>query len=88
MPDNRNPSHSICIEERVRMLVTGVEDVDCFSENTAVITTSMGAITIAGSSLKVARLDLQAGEVAMEGEIDVIEYGSVRKNGLLARIFR
>lgn len=88
MPDISRPVHSVCISDRTHMTVTGVEDVDCFSETMAVIATSMGAITVTGGSLRVARLDLQAGEVELEGQVDVIEYGAAKKSGLLGKLFR
>lgn len=88
MPNQNPQAHSLCIEDRCRMTVTGVEDVECFSDDMAVITTVQGAVTITGSSLKVGRLDLESGEVALEGQIDMIEYGAVHKSGLFARIFR
>ena len=50
--------------------------------------TSLGTVTVTGSALKVGKLDLQAGEVTIEGQIDVIEYGAARKSGIFSRIFR
>ncbi len=89
MPNSQESRpHSLCIEDRSRTTITGVEDVDCFSDEMAVITTSMGAITISGGGLKVARLDLQSGEVTLEGRIDALEYGAARKSGLLSRLLR
>ena len=89
MPNSQeNRLHSLCIEDRSRTTITGVEDVDCFSDEMAVITTSMGAITISGSGLKVARLDLMSGEVSLEGRIDALEYGAARKSGLFSRLLR
>ena len=69
-------------------MITGVEDVECFSGEMAVVTTSLGDMTICGANLKVARLDIQSGEVEIEGQIDGIDYGAVKKGGLLARLFR
>lgn len=80
--------HSMRIEERSRATITGVEDVDCFSDEMAVVATSMGTITITGGGLKVERLDLQSGEVALEGRIDALEYGAARKSGLFSRLLR
>ena len=88
MPNQTPQSHSLCIEERAKRVITGVEDVDCFSESTAVISTVMGALTVSGSALKVARLDLESGAISLEGQIDTIEYGAVRKSGLMSRLFR
>ena len=81
-------SHSLCMDGRSRAMITGVQDVDCFSEDMAVVSTSLGDMTISGSGLKVARLDIQAGEVEIEGQIDGIDYGAVKKGGFLSRIFR
>jgi len=81
-------SHSLCMEGRTKAVITGVEDVDCFSGDMAVVITNMGEMTITGAGLKVARLDIQAGEVEIEGQIDGIDYGAVKKGGFLSRLFR
>lgn len=81
-------SHSLCMEGRTMAVITGVEDVDCFSGDMAVVITNMGEMTITGAGLKVARLDIQAGEVEIEGEIDGIDYGAVKKGGFISKIFR
>lgn len=88
MPNQSSQTHTLCVDDRSQMTVTGVEDVECFSDDMAVITTIQGVVTITGMSLKVSRLDLEAGEVAFEGQIDAIEYGAVRKSGLMSRLFR
>ena len=88
MAEKAGCSHSLCMEGRARAVITGVEDVDCFSGEMAVVITSMGEMTLTGAELKVARLDIQAGEVEIEGRIDAIDYGAVKKSGLLARLFR
>lgn len=80
--------HGLTLEGRAKLTVTGVEDVDCFSEDAAVIATAMGALTVAGAGLKVARLDLKEGRVEMTGRIDALEYGAAKKSGLLARLLR
>ena len=80
--------HGLTLEGRAKLTVTGVEDVDCFSEDAAVIATAMGALTVAGAGLKVARLDLKEGRVKMTGRIDALEYGAAKKSGLLARLLR
>ena len=81
-------THSITIDERARTRITGVEDVECFNEEIAVITTCMGAITISGAGLKVSQLDLDQGTVALEGRIDAMEYGAARRGGFLSRVFK
>lgn len=80
--------HSLCMEGRTKAVITGVEDVDCFSGDMAVVITGMGDMTISGSGLKVARLDIQAGEVEIEGQIDAIDYGAVKKGGFFSKLLR
>lgn len=81
-------NHGLTLEGRGRLTVTGVEDVDCFSEDAAVLATAMGALTVVGAGLKVARLDLKEGCVEMTGRFDSLEYGAGKKGGLLARLLR
>jgi sporulation protein YabP len=81
-------THTLTIEGRSRAFITGVEDVDCFNEEVAVITTGMGAVTITGAGLKVSQLDLAQGNVALEGRIDALEYGTVKRGGFFSRVFK
>ncbi|MBQ4090447.1 MAG: sporulation protein YabP [Clostridia bacterium] len=81
-------THSLCMEGRSRAVITGVVDVECFSGDMAVVSTSQGDMTICGANLKVARLDIQAGEVEIEGQIDSIDYGAAKKGGFFGRLFR
>ena len=84
----RAVSHTLVVEQRERSRITGVEDVECFNEEIAVVTTSMGAISVTGGGLKVAKLDLQTGCVELEGRVDTVEYGAARKKGFLSRLTR
>lgn len=88
MQENGAARHSIFCEGRSKISFTGVEDVDCFSEDMAVVNTSHGSVILTGGGLRVARLDLEAGEVDMEGRVDAIEYGAPRKAGFWGRLFR
>ena len=55
-----------------------------FDENTIVLDTDMGLLTIKGKELHVSRLTLEKGEVDIEGTIDSCVYSSneaLRKSG-------
>lgn len=81
-------SHSISLVDRAHTVITGVEDVECFNEELAIITTCMGAITISGAGLKVSQLDLTRGNVELEGRIDAMEYGAAKRGGFFSRVFK
>jgi sporulation protein YabP len=80
--------HSLSMEDRARAVMTGVEDVECFNEELAVIATALGAVTVTGANLRVSRLDLSEGKISIEGRIDSIEYGAVRRGGFFSRMFK
>ena len=94
--DSRLPAeaaHHILLEGRERLTVSGVEEVESFDENTIVLDTDMGLLTIKGQDLHVNRLSLEKGEVDLSGNIDSIAYSDVhaeQKQGenLFARLFR
>jgi len=89
----RSRSHSVTIENRGKVLITGVEDVDSFDEQTVVLSTEMGYITLHGEDLHISKLNLEEGQLIVEGEIIGLEYSdheNLRSKGvgLLGRLFR
>ena len=81
--------HGVALEDRKRLSLTGVEDVDCFNEQLVVLRTPLGTLTVAGAGLNISRLSLEEGRVEIEGEVDALEYSGGKKGGgLLGRLFR
>ncbi len=66
--------HNVTIENRRKMSVSGVYDVDSFDEKGVVLFTSEGVMEIAGDNLHINRLNVETGEVSIEGEIYAINY--------------
>lgn len=82
--------HAITIDERARAVVTGVEDVDSFNEQMIVLNTSAGAMTLVGEALHVSKLNLDDGQLVIEGRVLALEYddrGKAIKGGA-RRLFR
>ena len=92
--DNRGrpeTAHHIIVEERERLSVTGVEEVERFDENTIVMTTVRGTLVIQGENLHIEKLSLDGGDLKVEGDIDALSYedsGRSSSGGLLSRLFR
>ena len=82
--------HVLTLEGREKAVVTGVEDVGSFNEQTVVLLTSAGALTLLGDGLHISRLNLQDGELLVEGRIAALEYDDRNKSGrgLLSRMFK
>ena len=50
-------AHNLILEERGSLTVTGVEDIDSFDDQTVVIYTGLGELTVRGNQLHIERID-------------------------------
>ena len=86
-----NPSakkHSLSLKNRERLTLDGINEVVSFDEGAVVLETSLGLLTVEGVGLHVTKLLLEAGEVAVEGEISLLSYSTgheKRSRGLFRR---
>ena len=84
---------SISLVGRERIAITGVSDVDSFDEHTVVRYTSHGILTLKGADLHINKLNVETGEISIQGEIDSVAYSeehSAKKTAgsLLSRLFQ
>lgn len=83
--------HNLILEERKRLSISGVTEIDSFDEQTVVLFCTEGQIAIRGEGLHINRIDVDSGELTLEGNrIDSFAYADNRAvhGGLLGRIFR
>ena len=64
--------HRLVLEEREKLSVTGVEDVERFDENAVVLHTTLGTLVIQGQGLQLKKLSEDG--VCVEGSIGALEY--------------
>ena len=74
MDNKTQQKHSITIQERNRVVVTGVVDVYSFNETQVDLETVQGMLLIQGESLHITRLSLDKGDLGLEGLIYNIVY--------------
>ena len=90
-PDERNREmpHTVIMEGREKLSVSGVVDVQSFDEEQVLLETVRGMLVVRGQGLHVERLQLEAGELIVQGEIGLMEYDdSVQpRSSLLGRLF-
>lgn len=81
-------SHHIILEEREQLVVSGVEEVESFDENTILLTTAKGELEIQGEELHIEKLSLDGGDLKVEGKVNALVYGteSGRRGGLFSRL--
>jgi len=84
--------HSITIDKRESINVSGVIDVISFDEESVIAETELGMIIIRGVNLHVKRINLENGELSVAGEVDGLSYenpGSAGKSkSLMGRLFK
>ena len=82
--------HSIIMEDRKKLSVSGVTDIDSFDEQTIIAITEQGELTIRGGNLHITRLNLEQSELLVEGEISSLTYTDIRPQakGFFAKVFR
>jgi sporulation protein YabP len=84
-----NRPHNLIMESRKTLTVSGVDHVDSFDEQTVVMATVMGELTVKGSDLHIDKLNTDVGEVAISGSVYGLIYTDEReKGGFLSRLFR
>ena len=82
--------HSIIIEDRKNVSISGVTDVESFDEETVILMTDLGELVIKGFGLHISKIDVVSGDLALGGEIYSIGYSDTQAvgGGLLSRLFR
>ena len=82
--------HTITIDNRQRAVLTGVTDVESFNETEVVAITETGPLSVMGQGLHMVKLNLDEGQIILEGLIEAMEYNdpamSRKKGGLFARM--
>lgn len=84
--------HNISIEGREKLQITGVTEVDSFNDNIVSLNTEMGGLTIKGNELHINKLNVDDGNLIVEGYIISCVYTQKDENhkqgGLLSKIFK
>lgn len=87
----RTVVHNLILEGRKNLSVSGVTDVVSFDENTVVLGTGCGELTIRGCQLHISKTNVETGELVMDGEISEMSYSdesSSSGGGIFSRIFK
>jgi sporulation protein YabP len=85
--------HSISLENRNSLSVSGVKDIYSFDENKVVLETSLGTLSISGEGLQINKLNIEDGNLQVKGNIISCIYSESREirergKGILGRMFK
>ena len=83
-----NLPHELRLENREKLTVSDVQEVESFDENTVALLTSRGLLIIRGENLQLKSLSIDGGQVTVDGLIHSLDYEEPRKvGGLFKRLF-
>lgn len=82
--------HVLSLSDRRVLSVSGVQDVDSFDETVIIAYTEQGELTVRGNGLHINRLNIETGDLSLEGRIDSLNYADVhaRGGGFFGKLFR
>ena len=81
--------HNVILEDRTRLSISGVIDVESFDDRQIVAKTSKGNLILRGNELHIDKLSLDSGELVVTGLITDLGYEEAAPGGSLwSRLFK
>ena len=84
--------HSVVIDKREKTAINGILDVISFDEELVIAETEMGVILLKGEDLHVNKIDLDKGELDIDGKVISLVYeekgSSGKSNSIFDKIFK
>lgn len=89
----KTKSHNILLENRKKLVISGVIDVDSFNDEYVLIHTELGFLLIRGIDLRIKKLSLESADISVDGNISALEYTEDdvkknNKNNFLSKFFK
>ncbi|MCQ2514200.1 MAG: sporulation protein YabP [Ruminococcus sp.] len=87
IPKGKN--HTMMLDNRAKLVMTGAEDVNGFNEETVSVKTSCGMLIIKGQNLHIDKLNLETGDVTIDGKVNAMQYlGNDTSKSRLSKLFK
>jgi len=86
-------NHSITLNERKNLLITGVKKIDSFDDEEFLLDTSMGYVVINGEELEIIKLDTFQGNVSIKGKVNSFTYAEQggkkeKEDSMFSKLFK
>ena len=91
MQEAAQKQHTLILENRASLTISGITDIDRFDEKEIVLYTQLGELTITGRELHIRSISIEQGELIVDGDIWGMLYGDKDKQSplnVLGRLFR
>lgn len=85
---SKTKPHTLMLDNRAKLVIAGAEDVNGFNEEAVSVKTTDGTLVIKGSGLHIEKLNLDTGDVSIEGKINAMQYIGGASKSKLSKLFR
>jgi sporulation protein YabP len=85
---NNAGTHTLRLDGRERLGITGVTSLSSFDDTEVILQTEQGRLVITGDGLNVGQLDIESGSITVSGLVISMVYEESSASGLWARLFK
>lgn len=76
--NSQKMEHLLSLDNRKLLSLSGISEVDSFDDKSVIACTDMGKLSIGGENLNIKKLNLEAGELEVEGKISSLIYNDCK----------
>ena len=80
--------HSVIMQDRKNLSISGVNDVKSFDEETVILLTKIGVLSIKGNDLKINGFSTTSKDINIEGKIYALIYSDEESGGFFKRLMK
>ena len=73
--------HKLTLDQRKKLIVTGVAEVSSFDEEAVLLRTALGMLLVQGQQLQLKLLSVEGGQQAVEGTVTALSYEEPKQKG-------
>ena len=90
MEENFSTIQNVILENRNKLNISGIKEVISFDDETLLLDTSLGKMTIKGENIHIESFNTESGDLSAKGKFYAVVYMSDTKQsgGFLSRIFK
>lgn len=86
-------SHELKLENRNKLSITGISKIESLNSEEFLIQTNAGLLLVTGQNLVMQQLDIDKGNIWIEGNVNSIEYVAdnkekKQKSGFMGKLFK
>lgn len=87
-PTKQQIPHMLSLDNRKKLNISGVTEVESFDETTVILHTACGILLIRGENLQMKTLSIDGGQVAVTGNVFSMAYEEPKPTGgFFSRLF-